>query len=112
MQQERNLATAENNVISATAKYATDRASLAQILSNTLDRYGISIADAATGTVTQKPTIPGLEPAKQLPEVVLPAQQQNLQQQQQQPTPEPQNRPQAQPLPSQPTQPQQPQQPQ
>jgi len=112
LQQERNLATAENNVISATAKYATDRASLAQILSNTLDRYGISIADAATGTVTQKPTIPGLEPAKQLPEVVLPAQQQNLQQQQQQPTPEPQNRPQAQPLPSQPTQPQQPQQPQ
>jgi outer membrane protein TolC len=113
LQQERNLATAENNVISATAKYATDRAQLAQLLSNTLDRYGISIADAATGTVTQKPTIPGLEPAKQLPEVVLPAQQQNLQQQQQQPVPEPQNRPEPnQPLPQQPNQPQQPQQPQ
>ncbi len=112
LQQERNLATAENNVISATAKYATDRASLGETLANTLDRYGISVADAATGTVTQKPIIPGLEPAKQLPEVVLPAQPENLQQQQQQPVPEPQNRPQPQ-LPPQPTQqPQQPQQPQ
>lgn len=109
LQQERNLAIAEDNVISSTAKYATDRASLAEILSNTLDRYGINIAEAATGTVTQKPTIPGLEPAKQLPDVVLPGQQQNLQQQQQQPTPEPQNRPQGQ-LPPQPTQPQPPQQ--
>ncbi|HYK36512.1 TolC family protein [Alloacidobacterium sp.] len=105
LQQERNLATAENNVISATAKYAVDRAGLAETLSNTLDRYGISVADAATGTVTQKPTIPGLEPAKQLPEVVLPAQPQNLQQQQQQPVPEPQNQPHTQ-MPAQPTQPQ------
>jgi outer membrane protein TolC len=117
LQQQRNLATAENNVISATAKYATDRAGLAETLSNTLDRYGISIADAVAGKVTQTPTIPGLEPAKTLPEVFVPGQQQNLQKQQQQPTPEPQNRPQAQPLPSQPqeppTQPQpQPQQPQ
>lgn len=111
LQQERNLAIAENNVISATAKYAIDRAGLAETLSNTLDRYGISVADAATGTVTQKPTIPGLEPAKQLPEVVLPAQRQNLQQQQQQPVPEPQNRPNT-PLPAQPTQPQQQPQPQ
>jgi outer membrane protein len=93
LQQERNLAVAENNVISATAKYATDRAAFGETLSNTLDRYGINIVEAATGTVLQKPTIPGLEPAKQLPEVILPQQQQNLQQQQQRPTPEPQNRP-------------------
>jgi outer membrane protein TolC len=128
LQQERNLATAENNVISATAKYATDRSGLGEILSNTLDRYGISVPDAATGNVTQKPIIPGLEPAKQLPDVVLPGQQQNLQQQQQQPAPEPQDRPhvsmptpqqqeqnlqqQQQPQTSQPARPQQPQQPQ
>jgi outer membrane protein TolC len=109
LQQERNLATAENSVISATAKYATDRASLGEALANTLDRYGISIADAARGTVTQEPTIPGLEPAKQLPEVYVPGQQENLQKQEGQPTPEPQNRPEAKPLPAQPTQPQQPQ---
>lgn len=100
---ERNLATAEDNVISATAKFATDRAALAQTLSNTLDRYGISIADAVSRNVTQKPTIPGLEPAKALPEVNLPGQQQNLQQQEQQPPPSTQ-------MPPQPTQPQPPQQ--
>lgn len=60
LQQERNLATAEDNLISATAAYARDRSSLSQILSNTLDRYGISLADAASGTVTQAPNIPGL----------------------------------------------------
>ena len=60
LQQERTLAGGENNLISATAVYANDRSSLQQILSNTLDRYGISLTDAATGTVTQMPNIPGL----------------------------------------------------
>lgn len=60
LQQQRNLAVAVNNQISATAAYARDRASLSQILSNTLDRYGISLNDAASGTVAQAPTIPGL----------------------------------------------------
>ena len=62
--QERALAIAENNLISATAAYAVDRVSLGQILSNTLDRYGISLGDAASGTVTQQPTIPGLTAPK------------------------------------------------
>ncbi|HTZ90026.1 MAG TPA: TolC family protein [Alloacidobacterium sp.] len=105
LQQQRALAIAESNVISATAKYAIDRAALAQILASTLDRYGISIVEAASGQITQAPIIPGLEPAKSLPEVTIPAQQQNLQQQEKQPVPEPQNRPQT-PLPPQPTQPQ------
>ncbi len=109
LQMERNLATAENNVISATAKYATDRAALAETLANTLDRYGINVVDAARGTIPQEQlNVPGLEPAKQLPEVVVPGQQENLQKQEQQPTPEPQNVPQPQPLPQQPAQPQQP----
>ncbi len=60
LQQERNLATAEDALISATAVYANDRAALRQILANTLDLYGISIADAATGNVTKLPVIPGL----------------------------------------------------
>jgi len=60
LQQQRNLANAENTVISATAAYAKDRAALLQLLSKTLDRYGISIADAASGVVTAAPVIPGL----------------------------------------------------
>ena len=60
LQQGRNLATGENNLLSATAAYAKDRAALEQLLSTTLDHYGISIEAAATGTVTQKPVIPGL----------------------------------------------------
>jgi len=64
LQQERNLATAENNLISATAAYAKDKSSLLSILSNTLDRYGISLADAVSGTVTHAPLVPGLTAPK------------------------------------------------
>ena len=64
LQQERNLATAEDNLISATAAYARDRVALEQILSNTLDRYGISLQDAATGVVAAEPHIPGLTAPK------------------------------------------------
>ena len=34
--------------------------SLSQILANTLDKYGVSITQAASGTISQKPNIPGL----------------------------------------------------
>ncbi len=64
LQQERNLASAENNLISATAAYALDRVSLNQILANTLDRYGISLVDTAEGVVKQTPRIPGLTAPK------------------------------------------------
>jgi outer membrane protein TolC len=60
LQQQRNLATAENTLISATAAYAKDRAALRQLTSSTLDAYGINITDAATGTLTTAPVIPGL----------------------------------------------------
>ncbi len=77
LQQERNLAIGENNLISATAAYAKDRSAFNQILSNTLDRYGISLTDAATGTVTQKPHIPYLTapqaPAPPKPLTSIPA---------------------------------------
>jgi outer membrane protein len=64
LQQGRSLATADNTLIGATAAYAKDRAALLQLLSNTLVRYGISITDAASGTVTQAPMIPGLTAPK------------------------------------------------
>lgn len=60
LQQGRNLALAENNLISATAAYAKDRAALRELLSTTLDQYGINIEDAAKGTISQPPVIPGL----------------------------------------------------
>jgi outer membrane protein TolC len=65
LQQQRNLATADNNLISATAAYARDRVALGQLLSNLLDKYGISIQDAATGNITQAPVVPGLTTPKQ-----------------------------------------------
>jgi hypothetical protein len=64
LQQGRNLGTAENNLNSADAAYARDRSNLDQILSNTLDRYGISLEDAVKGSVSQAPHIPGLTAPK------------------------------------------------
>ena len=80
LQQQRTLAASESTLISATAKYAIDRASLAEILASTLDRYNISIVDAAAGKVNTMPTIPGIEKANE-PVVTLPNQQQNLERQ-------------------------------
>jgi len=64
LQMERNLATAEDNLISATAAYARDRVSLEQILAITLDRYGINIEDVAKDRVQTPPHIPGLTAPK------------------------------------------------
>ncbi|HWZ13325.1 MAG TPA: TolC family protein, partial [Acidobacteriaceae bacterium] len=64
LQQERNLAAADSALISAAAAYARDRASLSQILANTLTKYGISLEQAATGNMSQPAVIPGLEPPK------------------------------------------------
>ncbi len=62
--QERNLATAENNLISATAAYARDRVALEEIVAVTLDRYGISLTDAAKRANLTPPHIPGLTAPK------------------------------------------------
>lgn len=64
LQQERNLAIAENSLISATAAYAKDRAALRELVSDTLGTYNINITDAATGDINQMPTIPGLTAPK------------------------------------------------
>jgi len=60
LQQGRLLAIAENTLISDTAAYAEARAALLQLLSTTLDRYGINIEGAAKGSLAQSPVVPGL----------------------------------------------------
>ena len=72
LQQSRNLATAENSLTAARAAYAKDRASLYQLLATTLEHYGINLVDAAAGVVKEVPVVPGLEPAQQKKEPVLP----------------------------------------
>jgi outer membrane protein TolC len=62
--QSRNLAVAENNLITANLTYAKDRALLYQVLASSLKHYGINLNDAATGNIGTAPVIPGLEPAK------------------------------------------------
>ena len=64
LQQQRNLATSENTLISATAAYAKDRAALLQLLAVTLDKYGIQLTSAASGVIDQTPNIPGLTAPK------------------------------------------------
>jgi len=60
LQQQRNLATAENSLISAETSYAQARASLYQMLASTLQHYGINLNEAATGDVKAAPVVPGL----------------------------------------------------
>ncbi|MDR3740021.1 MAG: TolC family protein [Terracidiphilus sp.] len=60
--QERNLANAENSLITANLTYAKDRALLYEVLATTLQHYGINLNDAATGTISAAPVITGLTP--------------------------------------------------
>jgi outer membrane protein TolC len=64
LQQERNLATAEYNLIAAHATYAKDRAGLYQTLASTLQHYSINLSEAAAEDVKTIPVVPGVEPAK------------------------------------------------
>jgi len=70
LQQSRNLATAENSLTSARAAYAQARASLYQLMATTLQHYGISLGDVATGATGSAPVVPGLEPAKDMREAM------------------------------------------
>jgi outer membrane protein TolC len=64
LQQQRNLAIAEDNLIAANAAYAKDRAGLYQTLASTLQHYGINLPEAATGQIATAPVVPGVMPAK------------------------------------------------
>jgi hypothetical protein len=70
--QERNLATAENNLIAANAAYANARSSLYQMLATTMQVYGINLSDAAKGAVNTAPTVPGVQPASAVKPATIP----------------------------------------
>ena len=57
------LATAESNLVNAMAAYELSKVQLDITTGRTLDRLGISIADAETGNVTHMPHVPGVQPA-------------------------------------------------
>lgn len=61
LSQTRNYETAEDNLIAAQTTYAVDRAALSELVADTLDKYGISITDAATGNISKEPLVPGLQ---------------------------------------------------
>jgi hypothetical protein len=61
LSQTRNLESAEDNLIAAHTAYAVDRAHLSELVADTLDKYGISITDAATGNITHAPLVPGIQ---------------------------------------------------
>jgi len=73
--QERSLATMEDNLIAANAAYAKDRSGLYQTLASTLQHYDIDLTQAASGTVTTVPVVPGVEvaPAGNEPTMTPPA---------------------------------------
>lgn len=61
--QERSLASMEDSLIAAHAAYAKDRSGLYQTLASTLDHYSINLTEAASGTVTTTPVVPGVAAA-------------------------------------------------
>jgi outer membrane protein len=61
--QQRNLANAEYNLISAHAQYAKDRSGLYQVLASTMQHYGINLPEAASGEIKTTPKVPGIQPA-------------------------------------------------
>jgi len=94
LQTQRDLATAENNLVAAMTAYEKSKVALDQATGLTLTHLGIEVADAESGNVTKLPNVPGVQPRQDLTPT---------QQQQQQivpevmPAPQPQATPQAQP---------------
>lgn len=97
LQAQTNLTQAEVNYVTALTNYEKSRVSLDQLTGFTLQRLGIVLSDAATGTVSAMPNVPGVvnvnSPEGQqqrMPE----QEQQQMQQQPQQEQPQPQQNPQ------------------
>ena len=64
LQDERDLATAQSNLLSAMTNYAKARVLLDQDTAQTLDRLNIKIDEAVTGDIKTQPTVPGTTPNK------------------------------------------------
>jgi outer membrane protein len=97
LQASRDLAQAESNLVAAMANYEKARVALDQVLAATLDKNGIVLQDATTGSVSAVPKVPGvvrasdasIQSTQQMQQQMQesPDQQiQRLQQQMQQPT--------------------------
>jgi outer membrane protein TolC len=89
LQNQRDLAQAESNLVSAMSAYEKSRVELDRAIGFTLDRLGILVADAERGQVTKMPAVPYVTERQGLtPEVTQPQQPQpqaQPQQPQQQP---------------------------
>jgi outer membrane protein TolC len=62
MQDQRDLAAAESNLVAATTDYEKARVNLDQVTGNTLNTLGIVISEAETGQVQKLPTVPYVTP--------------------------------------------------
>ncbi len=59
---ERDLAQAESNLVSAMTNYAKSRVQLDKDTAQTLERNNIKLDEAVTGQVRTEPTVPGTAP--------------------------------------------------
>jgi outer membrane protein TolC len=66
--QQRDLATAQSNLVSAQAAYASARITLDQVLGTTLENLNINVEEARVGRIKQASSLP-----EHLPEVAAPA---------------------------------------
>ena len=64
LQDERDLAQNESNLVQAKINYAKARVQLDQDTAQTLDRYNIKIDEAVTGNIKTIPNVPGTMPSK------------------------------------------------
>jgi len=64
LQDERDLAQAESNLVSAQTNYAKSRVQLDRDTAQTLDRNNIKIDEAVTGNIRTNPNVPGVVPNK------------------------------------------------
>jgi outer membrane protein len=75
LQDERDLAQAQSNLVSAMTNYAKARVLLDQDTAQTLDRNNIKLDEAVTGEIRTQPMVPGTVPNKSaIEELTKPAQ--------------------------------------
>ncbi|HLV86738.1 MAG TPA: TolC family protein [Candidatus Sulfotelmatobacter sp.] len=67
LQYQSQLATAESTLVNATVAYEKSRLELDRATGTVLDKFGISIDDAAKGQVTSMPNVPYIAPRKDIP---------------------------------------------
>jgi outer membrane protein len=62
LQAQRDLATAESNLVTATSAYEKSKVELDRVTARTLQSLGIDITDAETANVTRMPNVPNVVP--------------------------------------------------